>query len=127
MNYTPESRQIKEKTALGLQLKLLEPTTDFKTASGCNRLQSLWICVLGRKGSQRASARFRALSTSGLAHTLFARSRYKISFETSCSVLELLPSIPMESMSELFLIAFDLTRSEVAAKMHGKGILQIDP
>jgi len=42
--------------------------------------------VLGKKGSQRASARLRALFTSGLDHNLFARSRYKTSHKTSCRV-----------------------------------------
>jgi len=60
-------------------------TTGFKTSFGCDWLQSLWICVLGKKGSQRALARFRALFTSGLDHKLFAQSRYKTGFETSCN------------------------------------------
>jgi hypothetical protein len=68
-------------------LTLRKPATGFKTSFGCNWLQSLWICVLGKKGSQRASARFRALFTSGLDHELFARSRYKTGFETSCRQL----------------------------------------
>jgi len=70
-------------------------TTGFKTSFGCDQLQSLWICVLGKKGSQRASARFRALfafrrrlgataGQAGLDHEPFARSRYKTGFETSC-------------------------------------------
>ena len=36
-----------------------------------------------KQGSRRTSVRLRALLTSGLAHRLFARSRFKISFETS--------------------------------------------
>jgi len=58
-------------------------TTDFKTSFACDRLQSSWSTFSAKKGSQRASARFRALFTSGLAHKLFARSRFKIGFETS--------------------------------------------
>ena len=64
------------------------PTTGFKTSFGCDRLQSLWICVLGKKDSQRASARFRALFASGLDYKLFARSRYKTGLETSCSKIQ---------------------------------------
>jgi len=63
---------------------MIAPTTGFKTSSDCDRLQSSWICVLGEKRSRRAPARLRALSTSGLDHKLFARSRYKTGFETSC-------------------------------------------
>ncbi len=59
--------------------------THFKTPFGCDRLQSPWICVIGKKGSRRASARLRAFFTSGLDHELFARSRFKISFEMSSS------------------------------------------
>ena len=57
--------------------------TDFKTPFGCDRLQSPWDSVVGEKGSRRTSVRLRALFTSGLAHVLFARSRFKMSFETS--------------------------------------------
>jgi hypothetical protein len=55
--------------------------THFKTAFGCDLLQSPWGCVVGKKGSRRTSVRLRALFTSSLAHTLFARSRFKTSFE----------------------------------------------
>ena len=55
--------------------------THFKTPFGCGRLQSLWDCVVGKNGSRRTSVRLRALFTSGLAHKLFARPRFKISFE----------------------------------------------
>ena len=51
-----------------------------KTSFDCDRLQSSWICVVGEKGSRRASARLRAFYTSGLDHKLFARSRYKTGF-----------------------------------------------
>ncbi|MFC1760525.1 metallophosphoesterase [Planctomycetota bacterium] len=72
------------------------PRTHFKTHSRCNRLQISWICGflswfynhvdpglyrVGEKASQRASARFRGLFTSSLAHELFARSRSESSFE----------------------------------------------
>jgi len=62
-------------------------TTGFKTSFGCDRLQSSWICVLGKKGSRRTPVRLRALFTSGLDHKLFARSRFKTGFETSCNHL----------------------------------------
>jgi len=55
--------------------------TNFKTPFGCGRLQSPWNCVVGENGSRRTSVRLRALFTSGLAHRLFARPRFKISFE----------------------------------------------
>jgi len=73
----------RQMSALSFKLGF-DPTTGFKTSFDCDRLQSLWVCVLGRKGSQRAPARFRALFTSGLDHKLFARSRHKTGFETSC-------------------------------------------
>jgi len=57
------------------------PRTHFKTPFGCDRLQSPWNCVIGKKGSRRTSVRLRALFTSSLAHELFARPRFKISFE----------------------------------------------
>ena len=57
--------------------------THFKTPFGCDRLQSPWDCVVGKNGSRRTSVRLRALFTSGLAHKLFARPRFKISFEMS--------------------------------------------
>jgi hypothetical protein len=55
-----------------------------KTSFDCDRLQSSWIYVLSEKGSRRAPARLRALSTSGLDHDLFAQSRHKTGFEISC-------------------------------------------
>jgi len=55
--------------------------THVKTPFGCDRLQSPWDCVVGKKGSRRTSVRLRALFTSSLAHKLFARSRFKTSFE----------------------------------------------
>jgi hypothetical protein len=59
--------------------------THLKTPFGCDRLQSPWDCVVGKNGSRRTSVRLRALFTSGLAHTLFARARFKISFEIGSS------------------------------------------
>ena len=69
--------------------------THFKTPFGCDRLQSPWDLVVGKKGSRRTSVRLRALFTSSLAHRLIARSRFKISFEmgskqsNSCALKEL--------------------------------------
>jgi hypothetical protein len=58
--------------------------THFQTPLGRGWLQSPWDCVVGKKtGSRRTSVRLRALFTSGLAHMLFARPRFKISFEMS--------------------------------------------
>jgi len=59
----------------------MRPRTHFKTPFGYDRLQSSWDCVVGKKDSRRTSVRLRSLFTSGLAHKLFARSRFKISFE----------------------------------------------
>ena len=59
-------------------------TTGFKTSFGYDRLQNSGSVFSAKKGSQRASARFRSLFTSGLDHELFARSRFKTGFETSC-------------------------------------------
>ena len=80
-------------------------TTGFITAFGCNRLLNVWICVLRKKASRRASARLRDLFTSGRGHKSLARSpetcftpccsralacRYTTSYETSCSNFEFL-------------------------------------
>jgi hypothetical protein len=43
-------------------------------------LQIPWICVVGEKGSQRASARLRAFSISGFDHEILAQSRHKTGF-----------------------------------------------
>jgi hypothetical protein len=51
-----------------------------------DRLQSLWIGVVGEKGSRCALARLRAFSTSSLVHRLFARSRYKTGFGMNSSI-----------------------------------------
>ena len=61
------------------------PRTHFKTPFGCDWLQSSWNCVVGENGSRRTSVRLRALFPSGLAHKLFAQSRFKISFEKGSS------------------------------------------
>ena len=56
---------------------MMKTRTHPKTSFYCDRLQRPWICVVGKKGSRRASARLRAFFTSSLDHDLFARSRYK--------------------------------------------------
>ena len=66
----------------------LLPRPHFKTPFGCDRLQSPRDCVVGENGSRRTSVRLRALFTSGLAHRLFAQSRFKISFEMSSKNLQ---------------------------------------
>ena len=74
--------------------------TNFKTPFGYDRLQSSWDCVVGKKGSRLTSVRLRAPSTSGLAHKLFARSRFKISLEmgsrqTGFTLMELLVAMSL--------------------------------
>jgi hypothetical protein len=54
-----------------------------KTSFCYDRLQSPWICVVGKKGPQCASAHFRAFFTPSLDHGLFARSRHKTGFGMS--------------------------------------------
>jgi surface polysaccharide O-acyltransferase-like enzyme len=51
-----------------------------KTSFYCDRLQSPWICVAGKKVSQRAPARLKSLFASSLDHGLFARSRHKTGY-----------------------------------------------
>jgi hypothetical protein len=58
-----------------------------KTSFYCDRLQSPWVYVVGKKGSQRASAHLRAFFTSSLDHGLFARSRHKTGFGMSSSII----------------------------------------
>jgi len=58
---------------------------DQVTTPNLDRLQRPWVRVVGKKGSQRASARLRAFFTSGLDHGLFARSRHKTGFRMGSS------------------------------------------
>ena len=75
--------------------------THFRTPFGCDRLRSLWDCVVGKRGSRRTSVRLRALFTSGLTHKLLARSRFKISFEMGSrnSLLVLLTAVALSAGS----------------------------